>query len=199
MASAAMVTDPRTVMRRIGTLVTAITAITAIAGCAAPVATPLPLGFPLNPCPVAGANAVTPRNGYQLVVPGQVIFGTTTWQNETPDSRACGAQSITGGRTIVRPADFRAGFIPWVATYARAVPLRVPEQTDWEARLFRLTDDGPLLVETIQINSSAEQYGVTLGNLTIPLQEPVVSARYRLIVSSPAGEELATGEFAVAP
>ena len=172
-------------------------AVVAAAGCVTVAPTPLPAGFPLNPCPVAGADAITPREGYRLVVPGEVVFGYELWHNETPDSRACGAQSVKGGRTAFSLDDVPSGIIPWVATYRRAVPLRVPEQANWEARLFRLDTAGPVLVETVKIQWTMEQYGVTLGNLDTPLREPVTPARYRLIVVSPAGEELASGEFEV--
>ena len=168
-----------------------------VLGCAVEVMTPVPAGYPLNPCPLAGPGSVTPREGNRLIPPGEIAFAYTTWHNETPDTFACGAQSITGGKAIITPADFPSGILPWVATYRRAVPLQAAEQVGAQARLFSITPTGANLVETTDLGVAAPQFGA-LGNCFDQFQEPTPGL-YRLQIFSATGELLATGEFELRP
>jgi hypothetical protein len=159
--------------------------------------TPVPAGYPLNPCPLAGPGSVTPREGYRLIPPGEIAFAYETWHNETPDTFACGAQSIKGGKAIVRPSDFPSGILPWVATYRRSVPLQAAERVAPEARLFSITPAGAALVETTGLDVVAPQFGA-LGNSFDHFQNPSPGV-YRLQIFSATGEVLATGEFELRP
>jgi hypothetical protein len=169
----------------------------ALIGCTGVATTPIPAGHPLNPCPMTGAGAVTPREGYRLVAPGEVAFAYEAWHNETPDSFACGAQSIKGGKTSITSADFPSGILPWVATFRRAVPLLAPEPVPPKARLLLLTASGAALVETIDLPPGQAQYG-TLSNAFEGNLDPDPGL-YRLDVVSASGEVLATGQFELLP
>ena len=162
-----------------------------------PEPTAVPPRFPLNPCPIAGPGSITPREGYRLLPPGEVAFAYATWHNETPDTFACGAQSIKGGKAILTPSDYLSGFVPWVATFRRGTPLLAPEDVVPEGRLSLLTPTGAQLVETIGLDHWAPQFGA-MGQLFGDFRDPPPGV-YRLQVVSASGEVLATGEFELRP
>lgn len=160
-----------------------------VVGCGGVASTPIPPGYPLNPCPVAGGGAIIPREGYTLVPPGTIVVAYERWHNETPDTFACGAQSVQGGSTSLRAADFESGFIPWVATFRRAVPLAAPEQARPTVRVFRVDGPQPALVETSEFEDGP-QFGA-LGN--IDANKPPGS--YRMEIRSASGALLAEATF----
>jgi hypothetical protein len=176
-------------------LAIALLGITVVAGCGEVVTvTMVPAGHPLNPCAVEGPDAIVPREGYTLVGPGEIVIAYELWHNETPQSFACGAQSVRGGTLEVRTADFESGFVPWVATYDRAVPLVVAEDPSRGpiARIFRVDGSQPELVETIEPEANGPQFG---GLGTFEADKPAGS--YRMEIRSANGELLAEVTFEI--
>jgi hypothetical protein len=161
----------------------------ALAGCGGAAMTDLPAGHPLNPCPLDGQDAIVPREGYMLVAPGEIVVGYEAWHNETPESFACGAQSVRGGSSEIRAADYDSGFVPWVATYDRASPLAAAEARGTRALIFRTDGDQPVLTETVE-PQSGPQFGA-LGNFEA--NKPV--GTYRMEIRSASGELLAETTF----
>jgi hypothetical protein len=161
-----------------------------LVGCGGPSMTAVPGGHPLNACSLQGAESITPRAGYSLVRPGQIVVEYEAWHNETPDSRACGAQSVTGGAAVISIAAVDSGSIPWVATYARTVRLTAPEAAEPELRIYRIEGDQVIEVANLQSMPGQPQFG---GTGTIDAAMPV--GRYRLEVRSASGELLAEGSF----
>jgi hypothetical protein len=162
-----------------------------LGGCGGSSPTAMPEGHPLNPCPVAGPGAIVPREGYSLVPPGTIVVGYDAWHNETPATFACGAQSVTGGTKTVRPADFESGFVPWVATYHRAVPITAREAIRPTVRVFRVDGATPALVET-----TGPQEGPDFGALgTMGADKP--AGQYRMEIRSAGGSLLAETSFEI--
>jgi hypothetical protein len=174
-------------MRQLVALVPVLVA--ALAACGGAAMTEIPAGYPLNPCPVAGPDAIVAREGYILVPPGTIVLAYELWHNETPQTFACGAQSIKGGSTTLRSSDFESGFVPWVATFRRAVPLAAPEGAKPTVRVFRVDGATPVLVETAEFQDGP-QYGA-LGNIRAD-QPP---GEYSIEIVSASGSILAEGIF----
>ena len=165
--------------------------IACLAGCSDVAMTPVPAGRPLNACPVEGPGSIVAREGYTVVPPGRIVIGYEAWHNETPQSFACGAQSVLGGTTEVRSAAFDSGFIPWVATYDRPIPLAAPEAVRPRALVFRIEGGQGVLVETVE-PQAGPQFGA-LGNFEA--DKPV--GRYRMEVRSASGVLLAEVTFEI--
>lgn len=163
-----------------------------LVGCVGGVAgTPVPPGYPLNPCPATGPDAVTPR-GSHLVAIGEVSIGWLVWHNETPANFACGAQSVDGAHAVIRLSDLEEEVpIAWAATFRRAVPLEVPAQGSPLLELFRVTEDGWHTIERIEVPLE-QQYGA-LGYLSPGLDV----GSYRVVILAPSGEMLAEGAFEI--
>ncbi len=138
-----------------------------------------------------GQDAIVPREGYRLVAPGEIVLGYEAWHNETPQSFACGAQSVRGGSTEIRAADYDSGFIPWVATYDRTIPLLSVEPRGTRVLIFRTDGDQPVLAETVE-PQLGPQFGA-LGN--VEADKP--AGTYRMEIRSASGELLAETTFDV--
>jgi hypothetical protein len=170
----------------LGLLVALLTACGGAAG------TPPPAGYPLNACPVIGDGGIVPQEGYQLVVPGQIVFGWAVRHNETPSTLACGAQSVQGAKLTIRRSELGTDpKVDWVATLRRAVPLVAPEAAPPRLQLFKVDDAGPSLIETTPL-TLAEQYAAIGAILPgAPL------GRYRMTIISQTNEVLAEGSFTI--
>jgi hypothetical protein len=175
-------------------VIAAALTVTLISACGGSAMTPIPAGFPLNACSVAGMRSERADEGFELLPPGSIAFAYDVWHNDTPASFACGAQSVTGAQTVIRRSDLPSGILPWAATYRRALPLQVAEPEPPRARLVMLGIDGETLVEMIQ-TMSGPQFG-GLGNAFEGVM-PIPLGRYRMDVLSASGELVASGTFVI--
>lgn len=171
-------------------MITAAAVVALLSACRGTAGTPVPAGYPLNAC-APGDPAVKPR-GSHLLVPGEVKVGWQVWHNETPDSFACGAQSVDGAKAAIRLSDMADDLpIAWAATFRRAVPLQAPEPEPPRAELFLITSDDWVLIERMEVPLE-HQYGA-MGYLSPGLKV----GTYRMIILSAADEFLAEAVFKV--
>ena len=165
-----------------------------VVACGGPGMTPVPPGYPLNPCPVVGVGAVSPIADHDLVPPRGIAFAFESWHNETPSSFVCGAHSVRVAKVVIRRSELKAPIVPWAATFRRSVPLVAPEEAPPIANLYFRGEGGEVFVETIHSQLEA-QFGA-MGNAFDGMTE-IPLGQYRMELVSLTDEIVAEGRFVI--